>query len=144
MSNVNVVPIVLRYIGFLFLFFDLAATMWVAHGEIRRRALLFFLTSSIVNISDFLSAVSILNLLRAFEPLTVVLCQILQFVTRDRFHNDHSTLVRLFILTVICDNLLGSCYRIQQGRTGSYRIMPELCYALAVANRFLGIFSPIL
>ena len=57
MSSANVVLSVLRFIGLLFLFFDLVAAMWVAHGKIRRLALLFFLTSSIVNMSAFLSAV---------------------------------------------------------------------------------------
>jgi hypothetical protein len=60
----------------------LVAAMWLAHGKIRRLALLFFPTSSIVNISDFLSAVWKVNLLRALEPLTVVLCKIRQFVMR--------------------------------------------------------------
>jgi len=63
------------------------------------------------------------DLLRPLEPLTVVLCKIRQFVTRDRFHNDHSTPVCLFILTVICDNWVGSCYRIPQGRTDLCRIV---------------------
>src|SRR5436190_21390017 len=82
MSSANVVVIVLRFIGLLFLFFDLVAAMRLANGKIRRLALLFFPTFSIVNISDFLSAIWKVNLLRALEPLTVVLCKIRQFVMR--------------------------------------------------------------
>jgi hypothetical protein len=43
----------------------------------------------------------------------------------DRFHTEHSTRVCRFTLTVSCDNLRESCYRIQPEGTGFCRIMPD-------------------
>jgi len=57
----------------------------------------------------------------------------------DRFHTEHSTRVCLFTLTVSCDNLRGSCYRIQQDGTGSYRIMPDSVMLWQVPTVFLAI-----
>ena len=58
---------------------------------------------------------------------------------RIGFITTHSTPVCLFTLTVSCDNLLGSCCRIQQGRTGSYRIMPDCGMLWQLPTVFLAI-----
>jgi len=43
------------------------------------------------------------------------------------------------MLTVSCDNLLASCYRIEQGRTGSYRVMPDYFMLWQLPTVFLAI-----